>query len=69
MNSSKSCRRRPGFPEAQAKQAAQAVIDFLKTKLAPIAQQLDAVLACGGLGDALKGFGIRPISLLVMSAT
>ena len=51
--------QKTGLPEAQAKQAAQAVIDFIKTKLpAPIAQQLDAVLAGGGLGDALKGFGI-----------
>ncbi len=51
--------QKTGLPEAQAKQAAQAVIDFLKTKLpAPIAGQLDAVLSGGGLGDALKGIGI-----------
>lgn len=54
--------QKTGLPEAQAKQAAQAVLDFLKSKLpAPIAQQLDAVLggglAGGGL-DALKGLGL-----------
>ncbi len=53
--------QKTGLPEAQAKQAAQAVLDFLKSKLpAPIAQQLDAVLG-GGLGggiDALKGLGL-----------
>lgn len=56
--------QKTGLPEAQAKQAAQAVIDFLKTKLpAPIAQQLDSVLGAAGgggldaLGGVLKGFG------------
>ncbi|MCA9976973.1 MAG: DUF2267 domain-containing protein [Chloroflexota bacterium] len=34
-----------GLPEAQAKQAAEAVIDFLKKKLpAPLASQVDAAL-------------------------
>jgi hypothetical protein len=59
----KAVSQKTGLPEAQAKQAAQAVIDFLKTKLpAPIAQQLDSVLGAGGggldaLGGVLKGFG------------
>lgn len=51
-----------GIPEATARSAVEVVIGQLKTKLpAPIAQQLDAVLAgsTGGsvLGDAEKGLG------------
>ncbi|MCA9935144.1 MAG: DUF2267 domain-containing protein [Ardenticatenaceae bacterium] len=35
-----------GLPEAQAKKAAEAVVDFLKEKLpAPLASQVDAALA------------------------
>ena len=35
-----------GLPEAQAKQAAEAVVSFLKEKLpAPLASQVDAALA------------------------
>ena len=52
-----------GLPKAQAKQAAEAVIEFLKDKLpAPIAGQLDSVLgggSAGGAGDLLKkGMGL-----------
>jgi len=64
----KAVSQKTGLPEAQAKQAAQAVIDFLKSKLpALIAQQLDGVLGAAGsglasggidaLGDDLKGLG------------
>lgn len=42
-----------GLPEAQAKQAAEAVINFLKDKLpAPLASQVDAAL---GNDQVIKG--------------
>ena len=48
-----------GLSQDQANQAAQAVIDFLKSKLpGPIASQLDGVLSGGGAGglmDQAKG--------------
>ena len=49
-----------GISEAQAKQAVETVLEFLKEKLPePIAGQLDAVLEgdLGGLGDLAGGFG------------
>ena len=50
--------QKTGLPEAQAKQAVQAVIGFLKEKLpAPIAAQVDALLAGGGPPDLAKGLG------------
>jgi hypothetical protein len=47
-----------GLPEAQAKQAVEVVINFLKTKLpAPLAAQLDGLIAGGGVPnlDTLTG--------------
>ncbi|MCP4420071.1 MAG: HU family DNA-binding protein [Chloroflexi bacterium] len=41
-----------GLPEAQAKKAADAVLDFLKEKLpAPLAGQLDNLLENPGVAD------------------
>lgn len=41
-----------GIPEAQAKMAVDTVIGFLKQKLpAPLASQLDGLLAGGGMPD------------------
>jgi hypothetical protein len=41
-----------GLPEAQAKLAVETVVSFLKQKLpAPIASQLDGVIAGGGMPD------------------
>lgn len=49
-----------GISEAQAKQAVETVLGFLKDKLPePIAGQLDAALEgdLSGLGDLAGGFG------------
>jgi hypothetical protein len=49
-----------GIPEAQAKQAVEIVIGFLKDKLPePISGQVDAALEgdLGGLDDLLGGVG------------
>jgi uncharacterized protein (DUF2267 family) len=49
-----------GISEAQAKQAVEMVVSFLKDKLPdPIANQLDAVLKgdTSGLGDLAGGLG------------
>ena len=49
-----------GISEAQAKQAVETVMEFLKDKLPePIAGQLDAVLEgdVSGLGDLAGGLG------------
>ena len=44
-----------GVPEAQAKQAVDTVVDFLKKKLpAPIASQIDGVLAGSGPAAAAQ---------------
>jgi len=52
---------RTGLPEAQAKQAVETVIGFLKEKLpAPIAGQIDGLLAGGvasNLGNLTQGLG------------
>lgn len=51
--------QKTGMSQENAQKAAQAVVEFLKTKLpAPIAAQVDAVLAgdmSGVAGEALKG--------------
>jgi len=53
-----------GLPEAQARQAAEAVVKFLKEKLpAPIASQVDGFLGGEGTADAAqdllkKGLGL-----------
>ncbi|VAW43594.1 hypothetical protein MNBD_CHLOROFLEXI01-4279 [hydrothermal vent metagenome] len=45
-----------GLPEAQAKKAADAVLEFLKEKLpAPIAGQLDNLLENPGIADQASG--------------
>lgn len=49
-----------GLPQDQAQQAAQAVVDFLKSKLpGPIASQIDGLIgggaSAGGLMDQAKG--------------
>jgi uncharacterized protein (DUF2267 family) len=52
--------KKVGISEAQAKQAVETVMGFLKDKLpAPIAGQLDAVLDgdTSGLGDLAGGLG------------
>jgi uncharacterized protein (DUF2267 family) len=52
--------KKVGISEAQAKQAVETVMAFLKDKLpAPIADQLDAVLEgdVSGLGDLAGGLG------------
>lgn len=51
--------QKTGLSQEQAKAAAQAVIDFLKTKLpAPVAGQIDNVLKDGsGFGNVAKGLG------------
>ncbi len=51
--------QKTGLSEDQARAAAQAVIDYLKTKLpAPVAGQLDSVLKGGGsMADMAKGLG------------
>jgi len=51
--------KKTGIPEAQAKVAAETVINFLKQKLpAPIAERLDDVLSGGAINDdLLKGLG------------
>ncbi len=47
-----------GISEEQARGAVTTVINFLKQKLpAPIAGQIDGVLAGSGVSDALKGLG------------
>lgn len=49
---------RAGISEGSAETAVRTVIDFLKDRLpAPIASQVDSVLAGGSAGDALKGLG------------
>ncbi len=51
--------QKTGLSPEQSKAAAQAVIDYLKSKLpGPIAGQLDSVLqGSGGMGDMAKGLG------------
>ncbi len=47
-----------GLSHDQAMAAAQATIDFLKTKLpAPVAAQIDTVVKGGNIGDMAKGMG------------
>ena len=48
-----------GLPEAQARQAAEVAVDFIKDKLpGPIAGQVDNALDGGGLGSGvMKGLG------------
>jgi len=49
--------QKAGISEDQARQAVTQVVEFLKQKLpAPVAAQIDAVLA-GGLPDLSKGLG------------
>ncbi len=51
--------QKTGLPEAQAKAAVDTVIGFLKQKLpAPIAAQVDAVLAGGQVDSLFKGLGL-----------
>lgn len=51
--------QKTGLPEAQAKQAVETVIGYLKQKLpAPIAGQVDAILGGGQIDSLLKGFGL-----------
>ena len=50
--------QKTGISEEQARGAVTTVINFLKQKLpAPIASQIDGVLAGSGVNDALKGLG------------
>lgn len=47
-----------GLPAPQAKVAVDTVIGFIKQRLpAPLAGQLDGLLAGGGAADALGGLG------------
>jgi hypothetical protein len=50
--------QKTGLPEAQAKQAAETVVAFLKEKLPPpMAAQLDAVISGSAGGDILGKLG------------
>jgi hypothetical protein len=50
--------QKTGIPEAQAKIAVDTVIDFLKSKLpAPVAGQIDSVLAGSDLSKGVDGIG------------
>jgi hypothetical protein len=51
--------QKTGLSTEQSKAAAQAVLDYLMTKLpAPVAQQVKSALTGGGsVGDAAKGLG------------
>ncbi len=53
--------KKTGLPEAQARQAVETVIGYLKKKLpAPVASQIDGILAGGNVSqvaDAAKGLG------------
>lgn len=52
--------QKTGLPKDQAQAAAQAVLDYLMTRLpAPVAEQIKAALGGGGgnLGDMAKGLG------------
>jgi hypothetical protein len=56
----KAVSEKTGLSEAQAQQAAEAVVNVLKDKLpAPIASQLDGLISGdgGGLGSLSKGLG------------
>lgn len=55
----KAVSAKTGLSHDQAMAAAQAVIDYLKSKLpAPVAGQIDTVLkGGGGMGDMAKGLG------------
>jgi hypothetical protein len=45
-----------GLPEAQARQAAETAVAFIKSKLPePMAAQLDTLLAGAGSAEGLKG--------------
>jgi len=50
--------QKTGLPEAQAKQAVEVVIGFLKAKLpAPVAGQIDGLLAGGAADNVAQGLG------------
>ncbi len=51
--------QKAGIPQDKAKQAVETVLNYLKQRLpAPIAGQIDGVLAGGNLpGDITKGLG------------
>ena len=50
--------QKTGISEDQARTAVTTVVNFLKQKLpAPIAGQIDGLLAGSGVNDALKGLG------------
>ena len=50
--------KKAGIPEAQAKVAVETVVKFLKQKLpAPMAGQVDTLLAGGKADDLVKGLG------------
>ena len=49
---------RTGIPAEQARTAVETVLGYLKEKLpAPIAGQIDGVLAGSAVSDAVKGLG------------
>ncbi len=50
--------QKTGISEAQARTAVDTVLGYLKSRLpAPVAGQIDAVLAGGNIADAAKGLG------------
>jgi len=52
----KVIQQKTGLPEAQARQAAETALNFIKEKLpAPMAAQLDGLLAGGGAGGDVLG--------------
>lgn len=54
----KAVAAKTGLSQEQSQAAAQAVLDFLMTKLpAPIAEQIKAAVMGGGAADMAKGLG------------
>ena len=50
--------QKTGLPEDKSRLAVQTVLDYLKKKLpAPVASQIDTVLASGNVGNVAKGLG------------
>lgn len=54
----KTVSQKTGLSADQSKAAAQAVLDFLMTKLpAPVGEQIKSALTGGGVGEMVKSLG------------
>lgn len=54
----KAVSQKTGLSADQSKAAAQAVLDYLMTKLpAPVGEQIKSALMGGGVGDMVKNLG------------